>query len=256
MNKDKENLLTIGVLASKVGVTVRTLQYYDTTRLLVPSVYSEGGRRLYSRHDIIRLQQILFLKSLGFSLDGIRDKLLPAESTVHLEQIFTQQKEVLIGQISHIQEAVNLMDKVITEIKLGSELDLDTLFAIMGAVRMDNPYSFMLRHFSKDQIDNFFICFENQADAVELNKTMQELFAQLIKLYQENKDPEGMEGQVLAEKWWNLVLQLTKGDPELIKNMFEVGENDENWPLEFRDLKEATTSFLGKALDTYLKNNN
>ena len=256
MNKINDNLFTIGVIAHKVGVTVRTLQYYDTTGLLVPSQYTQGGRRLYTRHDIIRLQQILFLKSLGFSLDGIRDRLLPTESTGELEQLFLQQKKVLLEQISHIQESVNLMDKVISELKASSELDLNTLFAIMGAIQMDNPYSFMLRHFSKAQIDNFFSCFENQADALEANNTVQELFAQLIKLYQENKDPEGKEGQALAANWWVLVLQLTKGDPQLISNMFAVGENQDNWPADLKDLKEATISFLGKALDTYLKNNN
>ena len=47
----------------------------------------------------------------------------------------------------------------------------------------------------------------------------------------------------------------TKGDPELIQNMFEVGSNDDNWPLDTKDLKEATKSFLGQAISTYLKNN-
>lgn len=256
MNKDEGKLLTVGELARKGGVTVRTLQYYDTNGLLLPSEYSEGGRRMYGRRDIIRLQQILFLKSLGFSLEEIRDRLLPTESAVELEQMFKQQKEVLIGQMSHIQEAVNLMDKVIDEIKLGSEIGIDTLFAIMGATRLGNPYSFMIRHFSKNQIENFFSRFENEDAAVEFNKTSQALFAELIELYQRNEDPEGIEGQKMAARWWDLVMLLTKGDPELIQNMFAVGANEDNWPSDVKDLKEATKSFLGRAISTYLKNNN
>ena len=54
MDKEKNKLLTVGELARKGGVTVRTLQYYDKNRLLVPSEYSEGGRRMYSKLDIIR----------------------------------------------------------------------------------------------------------------------------------------------------------------------------------------------------------
>ena len=256
MNKDEGKLLTVGVLARKVGITRRTLQYYDTNGLLVPSKYSEGGRRMYGRSDIIRLQQILFLKSLGFSLEKIRDRLLPNESAAELEQMLKQQKEVLVGQISHIQEALTLMDKVIDEIKLGSEIDIETLFAIMGSIQLGNPYSFMIRHFSKDQIKNFSSSFENEDAAVESNKTVQALFAELIELHQQNEDPEGIEGQKMAARWWNLVMLLTKGDPELIQNMFVVGANEDNWPLEVKDLKEATKSFLGRAISTYLQNNN
>jgi len=256
LNKDEGKLLTLGVLARKVGVTVRTLQYYDTNGLLVPSEYSEGGRRMYNRHDIIRLQQIIFLKSLGFSLEKIRDRLLPTESAGELEQVFKQQKEMLTSQVSHIQEAINLMTKVINEIKLGSENDVDTLFAIMEAIKIGNPYSFMIRHFSKDQIENFSSCFENEDTVSEFNKTAQALFAELIELYKQKEDPEGIKGQKLAAKWWNLVIFFTKGDPKLIQNMFDIGANEDNWPSDVKDLKEATTSFLGMALNTYLKNNN
>ena len=256
MNKDEGKLLTIGVLARKGGVTVRTLQYYDINGLLVPSKYSEGGRRMYNRHDIIRLQQIIFLKSLGFSLEKIRDRLLPTESAGELEQVFKQQKEVLIGQISHIQEAVNLMTKAINEIKLGSEIDVDTLFAIMEAIKIGNPYSFMIRHFSKDQIENLSNCFGNEDTAAEFNKTSQALFTELIELYRQKEDPEGIKGQKLAGKWWNLVILFTKGDPKLIQNMFELGANEDNWPSNVKDLKEATKIFLGMALNIYLKNNN
>ena len=50
----------------KMGVTVRTLQYYDKEGLLSPSAESEGGRRLYTDKDLITLHQIISLKSLLF----------------------------------------------------------------------------------------------------------------------------------------------------------------------------------------------
>lgn len=56
MGNEHKQFFTVGELARKCGVTVRTLQYYDKSGLLGPSGYSEGGRRMYSRRDIIRLQ--------------------------------------------------------------------------------------------------------------------------------------------------------------------------------------------------------
>ena len=67
-----EGYMTVGELAKKMDVTVRTLQYYDREGVLSPSAESAGGRRLYTDKDLVRLHQILSLKSLGFSLDDIK----------------------------------------------------------------------------------------------------------------------------------------------------------------------------------------
>jgi len=70
MKNDK--LFTVGETAKKMDVTVRTLQYYDKMNLLKPSEMSEGGRRLYTQKDMVKLHQVLSLKYLGFSLDEIK----------------------------------------------------------------------------------------------------------------------------------------------------------------------------------------
>ena len=67
-----QGFLTVGEVAKKMNVTVRTLQHYDREGLLPPSSVSEGGRRLYTDRDIVKLHQILSLKHLGFSLDDIQ----------------------------------------------------------------------------------------------------------------------------------------------------------------------------------------
>ena len=66
--------MSVGELAKKMHTTVRTLQYYDKEKLLCPSSQSEGGRRLYTHKDMIKLHQIQSLKSLGFSLEEIKNK--------------------------------------------------------------------------------------------------------------------------------------------------------------------------------------
>ena len=72
--------MTVGEVAKKMGVSVRTLQYYDREGILCPSAVSEGGRRLYSDKDVVRLHQVLSLKSLGFSLGEIRTKLVAVDT--------------------------------------------------------------------------------------------------------------------------------------------------------------------------------
>ena len=62
---------TTGELAKLCGVTVRTVQYYDTRGILIPSELSEGGRRLYSEDDLKRMKIICFLRELDLPIDAI-----------------------------------------------------------------------------------------------------------------------------------------------------------------------------------------
>lgn len=59
-------------VASIAGVSVRTLHYYDQLGLLVPSDRTRAGHRLYTDDDLLRLQQIVIQRELGFSLEEIR----------------------------------------------------------------------------------------------------------------------------------------------------------------------------------------
>ena len=61
----------VGELAARTGLSVRTLHYYDEVGLLPPSCRTDGGHRLYTAGDVVRLQQIRSLRALGFTLRGL-----------------------------------------------------------------------------------------------------------------------------------------------------------------------------------------
>ena len=61
----------VGELARRTGLSVRTLHHYDAIGLLSPSHRTEAGHRLYAADDAVRLQQILSLRQLGFSLEEV-----------------------------------------------------------------------------------------------------------------------------------------------------------------------------------------
>lgn len=62
---------TVKGLAELSGVTPRTLRWYDKMGLLKPGRTSEAGYRFYGPNEVDRLQQILFYRELGFSLEHI-----------------------------------------------------------------------------------------------------------------------------------------------------------------------------------------
>jgi DNA-binding transcriptional MerR regulator len=95
----------IGELARRTGLTVRTLHHYDSIGLLLPSRRSEAGYRLYAEEDVFRLQQIVSLRQLGFSLREIGECLADSETSlprvIDLHLMWPEHAclDLLIGQL-------------------------------------------------------------------------------------------------------------------------------------------------------------
>ncbi|MBR2783486.1 MAG: MerR family transcriptional regulator [Firmicutes bacterium] len=106
---------TTGELAKLCGVTVRTVQYYDTRGILVPSELTEGGRRLYSEDDVKRMKIICFLRELGLSLDSIGRLLSEEDPGSVISLLLDQQAAVLKKEVGQREEQL----RKISELKRG-----------------------------------------------------------------------------------------------------------------------------------------
>lgn len=103
---------TTGEIAKLCGVTVRTVQYYDTRGLLVPSKLSEGGRRLYSEEDLKMMQIICFLRELGLPIDSITQLLSEPDSSSVILLLLDQQEKELRDKISKDQTKLNKLEEL------------------------------------------------------------------------------------------------------------------------------------------------
>ncbi len=70
---DPKELSQIGEVAERLGVSPRTIKYYEELGLVAPEERSPGGFRLYGAADVERLERVLRLKGMGFSLAAIRE---------------------------------------------------------------------------------------------------------------------------------------------------------------------------------------
>jgi len=94
--------LKIGELAKRTGLSVRVLHHYDKLGLLVPSVRSEAGYRLYNREDVARLHKIQVLRRLDVSLSEVGKML--AGTALDLGQTIEEQLSALDRQILQAQQ--------------------------------------------------------------------------------------------------------------------------------------------------------
>lgn len=76
MNASKEKELSrVGAVAERLGVSPRTIKYYEELGLVQPEARSPGGFRLYGEEEMERLERILRMKGIGYSLATIRELL-------------------------------------------------------------------------------------------------------------------------------------------------------------------------------------
>ena len=103
---------TTGEMAKLCGVTVRTVQYYDTRGILVPTELTEGGRRLYSENDLKRMRIICFLRDLGLPLDAISQMLAEDDPGSVITLLLEQQENALKEEIGERKEKLDRLESL------------------------------------------------------------------------------------------------------------------------------------------------
>ncbi len=118
---------TTGEIAKLCGVTVRTVQYYDTRKILVPSQLSEGGRRLYSEDDLKRMKVICFLRELDVPISAIGELLEEdhPEDVIHL--LLQQQELLLKEEIGSRQEKLQRLQALRQDIQKTEQFSIETI---------------------------------------------------------------------------------------------------------------------------------
>ncbi len=102
--KNPEGLYTTGEIAKLCGVSVRTVQYYDTRGILIPSSLTEGGRRLYTEEDVRRMRVICFLRELGLSINSIGDLLSEEHPERVIDLLLSEQEREIRAELDEGKE--------------------------------------------------------------------------------------------------------------------------------------------------------
>ena len=122
---------TTGEVAKLCGVSVRTVQYYDSRKLLVPSELSEGGRRLYSAEDVKRMKIICFLRDLDLPINTIAQLLAEEDPGSVIDLLLQQQAAVLREEIGTRQEKLDKLEELRLELKCVEHFSLESIHDIV-----------------------------------------------------------------------------------------------------------------------------
>ena len=129
---------TTGELAKLCGVTVRTVQYYDTRGILAPSARSEGGRRLYSGDDLRRMRVICFLRELGLPIDTVKQILAEQNAGDVIDLLLQQQETVLREEIGDKNAKLEKLETLRRELKGAGDISVESIGDIAYTMQNKN----------------------------------------------------------------------------------------------------------------------
>ena len=126
-----------GEFARMAQVSVRTIRFYDKQNILKPSYVNPSGARFYTDSDFARLQQILLLKYLGFSLDDIREMTINDTDYHFLLNALTLQKQLIQDKIEQMQLVENAIEKTVSAIEQEHQVNWSQMLDLIHLTGME-----------------------------------------------------------------------------------------------------------------------
>lgn len=208
----------IGELADKTGLTVRTLHHYDEIGILTPSYRTESDHRLYTEEDVAKLQQIVSMKSLGFTLDQIKDALTQPQFSP--ENVLMMHMERISQQIKMQEELRDRLDGMQRFVKSRGKLSADEFLAAIKLMQeMEDMWTEEEMELIKTQGQKL-----GKEQIVSVENEWPHLMEKMKKQLDSGAPADDPETLKLAKRWKELVEMFTGGNPEIgakLKKMYE-----------------------------------
>lgn len=185
------NYYKTGQFAKLANVSERTIRYYDKIGLLKPSFVMENGYRQYSDLDLLKLQKILSLKHLGFSIEEIFPMVM---DNTNLKESFDLQIDLIEDKISHLQSLKDALKRasqtpdlswnmILSLVQLSNE-ETNIIEQYKNAKNLNDRISLHEKYSTNKQ--GWFNWLFNQIDFSKVNRLL-ELGCGNGKLWQENR---------------------------------------------------------------------
>ena len=184
-------------LSNMTQVSVRMLRHYDKIGLLKPSYRRDNGYRYYNANDIAKLQQIIALKSFGFTLTSIKNIIDKHHNVyAHLQT----QHQVIKQQREHLQQVDDILQQVLKHLSPHENPDWQHLIKLIERYQMTENIRSTLKqgwagkNLSPEQFEEYLSLYEILPEEFAARDAL----IQRIN-HQELGDPTGPDGEIAVQ---------------------------------------------------------
>lgn len=229
MADESEKLWRTKEFSHLAKVTVRTLQYYDRNGLLKPRRRTAKGFRLYGTAEFSRLQQILTLKFIGFSLAQIKE-ILSGQDFL-LTETLQLQRGVLEAQAKQIKLALAAIGSAERLQKASGIIDWISFHKIREVIEMEKNMEWTRKYYSESaqsKIEELKMQFSPELQE-KISNDWKILYYDVEAAIADGENPQSTRSQELVLRWNDLISQFTGGDAEIREGLNKMYADEDNW---------------------------
>jgi DNA-binding transcriptional MerR regulator len=215
----------IGAFARRAGVTVRALHHYDRLGLLRPSRRTAAGYRLYADDDLVRLQQIVTLKALGFDLERVAE-ILDAPG-FDVRGALRAQSRILEDRRRRLDVALGALRYAEGHAAAGGEHRWNAFVPVIKAMIAMHAIDFS-KYYTPEQLAALRAREPGEADLARASERWNELLGEIDASL--DIDPASERAQAFVDRWDALTAEFTHGDSGLERSLASVYADPENRP--------------------------
>lgn len=246
---------TVQKLARLAGVSTRTLRYYDEIGILKPARINSSGYRIYGQTEVDRLQQILFYRELGVSLDSIKD--IVTAPSFDGAKALREHREKLLEKREQLDLLIANVDKTIALTEGRMEMSNKEKFeGFKKKMVEDNEKKYgkeIREKYGDDSIDksNAKVLNMSQEDYEKVTGLEKQLFETLAEAMTAG-DPASELAQKAADlhKQW-LTFYWSEYSKEAHAGLAQMYVDDERFTAYYDKAKPGTAEFLRDAIHIY-----
>ena len=238
--------------ARLAGVSVRTLHHYDRLGLLKPAGRTGAGHRYYEEGQFARLQQIVTLKFIGFTLREIKKLMNGAD----LRTALRLQRTSLVEKRRQLDQAIEAIKKAEQLPSSRRGPDWRAFAEIIQRIQMQTNNEWTKKYYNEEA--QKVLAERQKLWSPELQERVSKewaaLFDDIKQALGRGVKPESAEGQALAGRWDKLVQEFTGGNAAVLEGVKNVWKDFDNLPSERKEQMQSSKNAMSpEVCDFYAK---
>ncbi len=241
---------TINQLAKIAGITRRSLHHYDAIGLLQPKRQQRNDYRQYGEEDLLRLQQILFFRELGFPLERIKE--IMTSPGYNILEALEDQKKLLRIESRRLQRLVETINKTIDKMKGIKNMPDEDLYEDFNQEEMDQYQAE-----AKERWGNTEAWRQSQERTKHWTKEDYKRIAAESKAHTQ-KIATAMDKGISDPEVQELIAQSHQGinifydcSPEMFRNLGEMYVTDPRFTAHYEKFRPGLAIFMRDAIAYY-----
>ncbi|MBO9540344.1 MerR family transcriptional regulator [bacterium] len=242
---------TVKAVAELSGVSTRALHHYDEIGLLKPASVSPAGYRHYGDDELERLQQILFFRELGFSLQEIKQ--IIDRPDFDRKQALLTHKQLLIEKQRRLHALIQSVDESIGALESGKQMKNDAMFEAFNDSKLVE-----YREEAKARWGQSNAWKESEersakytkGDWLDIKTELQAISENLASLM--DRDPADPIVQEGVGRWWQMINERFYSlTPEIFRGLGDMYVADPRFTETYDKVKPGLAAFMQRAMHVY-----